>query len=372
MTLEAASGLSGPGSGLTSFQGKALGHFEYEQAGAERKHHFYASFLALAGTGPTEKILGDFLAASNIEGYRSVRLYAWWYETEASEWSFRIGALLADDEFTGTNAGGNLCNSVFGWPVFISANTVNTGPAFFVAAPGLRLQRSWGEKAAWRLGIYDGDTFDSPTGDGRSTRHGVHYRIGGNQGWFLISEVAFTPGSAATRVKLGGWLHTADFADMQFDTNGLPLATTGGSPRQHSHNFGAYFTLEHTLAGTTGKAGDIESFLRMGAAPDDRNTIGWAIDTGVSWTGPIPSRPGDIAILGVAHAAFSRDFRTNARATSPTLPAPDFETVVEASYKLALSAKIFLQPDLQYIRHPGGSAAQRDALLFMLRLNASY
>jgi carbohydrate-selective porin OprB len=37
-----------------------------------------------------------------------------------------------------------------------------------------------------------------------------------------------------------------------------------------------------------------------------------------------------------------------------------------------LNDRISLKPDVQYIRHPGGSRAQRDALLVMLRVNAEF
>ena len=36
-------------------------------------------------------------------------------------------------------------------------------------------------QAAWRVGIYDGDSFDSPAGDAGKTRHGLHYRVPGLQ-----------------------------------------------------------------------------------------------------------------------------------------------------------------------------------------------
>jgi len=59
-------------------------------------------------------------------------------------------ALVADEEFVGTAVGGYLDDTVFGWPTFISANTVNTGPAFSVAAPGFRLARTLAPALTWR------------------------------------------------------------------------------------------------------------------------------------------------------------------------------------------------------------------------------
>ena len=301
-----------------------------------------------------------------------MRLYSWWLQATKSEWSLRGGVLLADEEFAGTAAGGHFFNSAFGWPTFISANTVNTGPAFYVAAPGLRLEHKWGEASAWRIGIYDGDSFDSPSGDPKITRHGLHYGLGGEQGWFVISEVTFTPGGGATRLKAGAWLHTARFADVRDDASGQPFALSGNDPRSHSSNHGVFAVVEHTLTGAVGKAGNVEFFLRSGFSPSDRNTVSWASDAGLSWTGPIPGRPEDVAALGIAHARFGSPFSESARLQDPANSPPDFEEVIEASYTIKLSERLNLQPDLQIIRHPGGSTARHDACVFFVRLNASY
>ena len=374
-TLEGSAGLSGGASRGQAFHGLALVHADWQQTekltdGID--YRGYVSILALGGKGPTERFIGDFLTASNIEGHPSTRLYSWWLQAEKNQWTLRVGALLADEEFAGTKAGGNFFNSAFGWPTFISANTVNTGPAFYVAAPGLRLERKWGESGAWRIGVYDGDTFDSPSGDPHINRHGVHYLLGGDQGWFVMSEIDFTPEKSKNRFKIGGWLHTATFTDVRDDASGQPFSVSGRDPRKYSSNHGIYSVLERRLAGEPDKTGNLEFFARAGFSSSDRNTINWSIDTGLSWTGPIPGRPDDIAALGIAYARFSYRFADSARLADPASPAPDFEQVVEASYTLKVSAHLNLQPDFQYIRHPGGSTAGKDALVFLLRLNASY
>jgi len=375
VTLEGATSLSGGAQHGSALHGMALGHAEWQQAeSADRAvtFHTYLSVLNLTGRGPTEKFLGDFLAASNMEGYASTRLYSWWVEAQHGDWSLRAGALLADEEFTGTEAGANLFNSAFGWPAFISANTLNTGPAFYVAAPGLRLERKFGETAAWRLGVYDGDTFDSPAGDPAVTRHGVHYGLGGAQGFFAISEAEFSPAESGTSFKAGAWAHSAKFADVRDNTSGQRLATAGGDPRLHRGNAGVYAAIERTLAGKKDEAGYITSYVRGGFAPKDRNTLGYAIDTGIAATGLIPSRAKDTTSFGFVHASFSPRFAANAFATDPSSPKPDFEQVFEVNHNVTLGDHLSVQPDLQYIRHTGGSSAQRDALALLLRVKASY
>lgn len=369
LTLEGAASLTGGNRRGTTLHGLALGRAAWSQAKEAQPgpaFSVYGSVLAHAGHGPTERLAGDFLAVSNMEAYSSFRLYTWWLETKRRGWNLRGGALLADEEFAGTEGGGNFINSAFGWPAFISANTVNTGPAFYIPALALRLERTWEEAGVWRIGIYDGDTFDSPDGDPRVNRHGVRFHSNGDQGWFVITEVTWSPEGRLFRLKAGAWLHTAAFNDARDDETGRPFALTGAVPREHASNYGAYVAVERELAG----GGQV--FLRGGMSPTDRNTLSWALDAGLSWTGLWPRRPADVAFLGIAHIGFGSHYAGNALAADPTAPAPDFEQVVEAGYTFALSERWSLQPDLQYVRHPGGNSARRDAMIFMLRTSVSY
>lgn len=369
LTLEGSATLTGGSRRGATLQGLAMGQAAWSQGEETRPgpaFSAYGSVLAHAGHGPTERLAGDFLAVSNMEAHSSFRLYSWWLEAGYRGWSLRGGALLADEEFAGTEGGGNFLNSAFGWPAFISANTVNTGPAFYVPALGLRLEHSWGKAGAWRIGIYDGDTFDSPDGDPRVNRHGVQFHSSGDQGWFVITEAAWTPEGWPFRFKAGLWLHTASFSDVRDDVTGQQFALTGAAPREHASDYGAYLAVEGELAG------GLQAFLRGGMAPADRNTLAWTLDAGLSWTGLWPRRPADVAFIGIAHVEFSSHHADSALAADPTAPAPDFEHVLEAGYTFVLSERWSLQPDLQYVRHPGGSPARRDTLVFLLRANVSY
>ena len=364
LTLEGSASLSGGSRRGETVQALLLGYGEWKREasdGWQLDVEAYGSVLAHAGHGPTERFLGDFLGASNMEAHSSLRLYSWWLEVSREGWSLRSGALLADEEFAGTAAGGNFLNSAFGWPAFISANARNTGPAYYVPALGVRLERTWRDAVVWRLGIYDGDTFDSPEGDPRVNRHGVRFSAGGEQGWLVLTEVAWAPGDRAVSLKAGIWLHTGEFADVRDDDAGRPFALTGTSPRLHDSNQGAYVAVERDWEGGW------QMFVRGGWAPADRNQVAWGFDAGVSKTGPLPGRPTDVVFAGVAHAGFSSRLADIIHETEPEAPASDFEQVFEIGYTLALTGRWSLQPDLQYIRHPGGRAGQRDAWVFLLR-----
>jgi porin len=378
ITVDASAGLRGGLKRGEALHGLALVHSQQTSRTPNSEADpftTYISLMAIEGRGPTEKYLGDFHAASNAEGYQSVRLYSWWLEREFGPWSLRAGALLADEEFAGTESGGYLINSSFGWPAFVSANVKNTGPAFFVPALGVRLRHTFSTSLSAQLGIYDGDSFDDPSGDGRRTRHGTHYRLNSEQGAFVFGECSLLQSPSTEihwSIKLGGWLHTAAFADTYADANGDSYVLSGEDPLLHDQNAGAYIVLERGEPAPDGLPGKWLSHVRAGFAPADRNTLCMSCDVGLAWTGVCAPRPDDTLALGFTHSRFSADLADSARDADASSPAPDFEQVLELSYSAQINERLTVQPDLQYIRHPGGSSALKDALVVMLRVSASY
>jgi porin len=92
----------------------------------------------------------------------------------------------------------------------------------------------------------------------------------------------------------------------------------------------------------------------------DINAIDRNIGAGVAWTGPIESRPVDVLGFGPQYAHF------NSRAE---LPHP-YELALETFYQWQITPWAFIQPDLQYIIHPGGRYA--DAVVATLRAQISF
>ncbi|CAM3044709.1 carbohydrate porin [Rariglobus hedericola] len=349
--LDSAIGLWGAGQGRESLNGTVLGEASWIPARADANPvsiSAYASVLWVEGRGPSDRILGDFLGASNSEAFQSLRLYSWWFEVSGDLWSLRSGALLADEEFTGTKSGASLINSSFGWPAFISGNTLNTGPAYYAAALGARI--AWENEDGWsaRAGVYDGDSLDSAAGDDHPNRHGTHYALNSEDGAFFMAELGFAPVDSPNRFTTGVWAHSADFAD--------PV-----SGDLHHGNYGAYVIAERTLRGRTGEPGNIVAHVRYGGAPDDRNAVAWAVDTAVSATGLLPVRTADTVAFGVAHARLSSG-----------LAGGDYERVFELSYTAAVDERLSLQPDVQYIQHIGAASTGAHSWLFLLRLTAAY
>lgn len=350
-----------------------------EKAGLWKGGTFQISTLFPHGTGFSADYAGDLLTASNIEGYESWRLYDLYYEHEFGEHvSVRAGQFGADEEFAYTEAGANFINSAFGWPAFISGNTINSGPAYYVAAPGIRFNIEPTEEFFVRLGAFDGDTFDNREGDPRANRSGTRFDIGGDQGFFGIGEIGLAWHSGSKKeelpgeLKVGGWLHSSEFPANFEDENGAPYVVSGLGPRIHSKNFGVYVAGQQMLWRESDDAQGVYIFARAGAGPQERNFFEAVVDGGATWEGMIPSRDEDMAGLGVVYARISRDIvrreRLDANVNGTEYSAySSHETMLEAFYTLQIAKWWTVQPDVQWIFNPGGRESVPDAVVATLR-----
>jgi porin len=135
-----------------------------------------------------------------------------------------------------------------------------------------------------------------------------------------------------------------------------------GTPLQHRNDYAFYGIVDHELWNDhSADDRNLSVFLRATAAPSDRNLIDLYADGGLTFKGLLMSRPDDTIGLGVAYgrispraAAYDRDVIA---ATGTPMPVRDFEAAVELTYQWMLGKDSSVQPNLQYIIHPGGNIA---------------
>lgn len=339
--------------------------------GAWRGGFLRTSLLYPHGKSASGELLGDVQTASNIDAYDSLALYEWWFEQNfwQDRVSLRLGQQLADEEFTTTASGGLFLNSSFGWPAFISGTARNTGPAFYRAALGARLWVEPVKSFYLQAGVYDGDTFDDRDGGPKKNRHGTNVRLNSRQGAFAIAEAGLRLNHAKDAralpgtYKVGAWLHTAEFDDVL------------NPSRSHGGNFGAYVAIEQNLwresRNEEGFDQGLSAFFRVGASPEDRNPFTYTFDTGLNYTGLFPGRDEDTFGIGVAMVKISDDVRRAERRSGAAVIS-DYEIAFEATYEFTLTSWWSVQPDFQWIHHPGGSRALDDAFVVGLRTRITF
>ncbi|HEX9784922.1 MAG TPA: carbohydrate porin [Opitutaceae bacterium] len=114
-----------------------------------------------------------------------------------------------------------------------------------------------------------------------------------------------------------------------------------------------------------------------GGAPRDHSTFEWVASGGVHYQGLLPGRDEDTLAVGVVFAQVSRDARWQQRDDRDVngvnyVVLADHEFVLEVTYRCHLRPWLVVEPDVQWMRHPGGSGATPDAFLLGLRANLTF
>ena len=330
---------------------------------------FYVNGYEINGRDITTNNIYNLASISSIFARPTARLYELWFEQKFSDWgSIRIGQLLADNEFFVSAFDDLFINGSFGWPVITAADLPSGGPGYPLTTPGIRLKLTPNEHLAFLAAIYNGD----PSGAGFTglqeyeNPSGLNFRV--QDPPLVMSEIQFqynqeksSKGLAGT-AKFGVWAHFGNFADYHYDAFGLSLANpeSSGSPLFQHGDSGVYGVFEQMLWRLPGDdpLKGVGAFGRVSFSPSDRNLVDFYADGGFIFTGVLPARRGDsfgvAAIFSRLSPAVGQLDRDQAFFDGVALPVRDYELVAELSYQAQIIPGWTLQPDFQYIVHPGG------------------
>ena len=173
-----------------------------------------------------------------------------------------------------------------------------------------------------------------------------------------IPEPQLSSGTEASglsgTVKLGAWVLTGVYHD-QVGSGGAPSLRQNGDCAFYGIVDQALWRVE------TGSDRGLNFFARILAAPSDRNIVDRYLDTGLTFKGPIGSRANDVLGLAFAYARTSPGEAPNEAflgtfAWMPALARPSFEAALELTYQIEVADRWTVQPDIQYIFHPGAGA----------------
>ncbi len=306
-----------------------------------------------AGGLLTDKV-GDLQGTSNIEAPEAVKIYEAWYEHRFFDERLSLLAGLHDynSEFDVLEYASEFINSSFG----ISPDISQVGPSIFpTTAPALRLKAQPTAGSYLMAALYDGVPGD-PELPQRS-----HLGFSSKDGVFAALEAGLTegePGGADYfKLGVGGWVLTARAEDFTGHT--------------HDFNHGLYLIAEKTLFAEGQEGQGLGAFVQFGLADPHRNQIGRYWGAGLRYTGPLPGRDHDVAGLAVASARNGEHFMDYMERVGMT-SMEHAETAIEATYVAQLQPWLEVQPDLQYVVHPGTDPALDDALVAGVRLEISF
>lgn len=334
---------------------------------------FHINAFVIHGRGLTAFNVFDTAPLSNIEARPATRLFEAWAEQQffGGLAAIRTGQLSADTEFFISDLAAFYIDGHFGWPDIMAADLPGGGgPNYPLAAPGARLKLTPNDQTTLLAALFDGDPSGAGfTGLGQiKDPAGINFRL--KDPPFLIGEAQFkynqladSQGLAGT-IKLGAWHHFGNFNDQLIGANGRLLADplSGGNALVHGGNTGVYGVIDQMvwrLPGDDPKKG-VGIFVRASAAPSDRNHVDFYADAGIDFIGFWDKRPDDMFGAAASYQRISPQASENAfDATLFTLgPASllDYEAGLELTYQAQVIPGFVVQPDFQYIFHPGGGA----------------
>ncbi|WP_309398374.1 carbohydrate porin [Cerasicoccus maritimus] len=311
---------------------------------------FFANAFYFHGNDISGYYVGDFNAVSNIYTDTDFNVFNIFLQQSFADelFTIKLGQIAADDDFMVSDTALLFINSAYG-PLPVESGNI-TAPIYPLAAPGALVQIEPIKNFHFQTAVYAGDA-----GPNQSNVHGFDWRTGGSAGMAWFAEAALDFELLGNGVfKLGGYYATTQFAD--FNTG----ATESG--------LGAvYAIIDHQIMDPSVDAFGLSVFCRGGVTPDDNlATVGAYVDGGIS----LHSICFDDDALGLAcsHTIFGDDYLNATRASGTSVTST--ETVIEATYAVAVAGWLSIQPDLQYVINPHYS--DRDALVVGARCAVAF
>jgi porin len=312
-----------------------------------RGGRFYADIEDHAGGNPSAGLVGDIqlFDRHNFKPYFEV--YELWYQQRLSGDRIRLklGKVDANTEFSVIDNGLRFLNSSAQVPATLFVLPTTPAPM-----PGINV--FFTPKGPWyaSFAAYDANRSDHFLD---FSGHPEFVQPAAN-GQFLIAETGLRWSRIPALVadgdfRIGFWEHTGTFQGPDGST-------------QHGVQ-GLYVILDQTLwkpAPGPDEQRGVRGFLDYDQTDRRVAPIYRHVGAGITWTGFLTRRQQDSAGFGLQYARLS-----------PGQRAPhDFELALEAFYWAQASRWAAVQPDLQYIVHPGGRYPA--ALVGTMRLKLNF
>jgi porin len=290
--------------------------------------------MAVHGPDFSGRRLGVYQTISSLEADTLPHIYEAWAQWKLNPHvSAKAGLIDLNVEFDLQNTGALFVNSAFGIGPDISQSGLN-GPSIFpMTASAVVLRFEHGRKGL-ALGV-----FDALAGS-RDDPRKIALRWPGQTGALLIAEA---------RVPIGTWLLQAGAWHYTTRFEALDPARPPAISR------GVYGLVEGAVTK------QISAWLRLGTADARANPVAAYVGGGA------------VATLGEWRLGLAAAHARLGKAARRTLFAPDHarraETVIELTAQRPVASWLLVQPDLQYVVHPGWNPTARSALVAGLRLS---
>ena len=318
-------------------------HFDAEKAGLWKGGEFLIHGANSHGGEPSANLIGDFQVASNIEAGNHTFLYELWFKQTFSNVTVTAGLQDMNIEFASSDVASVFLNSSFGVQSVISDNIA--APIFPLTSPGITFCWTTSEKIVLKSAIYKGNPIDfgaNPYNLKWDLKH-IESLL-----WITEGQYKWTGNQKKHNVlKAGVFLHEHDI------DNDVVNSETG---EILSYDYGLYTIGDHLIH--SNGTHELSIFYQLGVSPRNDN-FGY-IGAGCVYTGLFSKKGADVLGLAVADGMLTKERGRD-------------ETTFELTYKVQISDQIYLQPEMQYVVHPGGSDLQlKNATVGLVRLGLEF
>jgi porin len=303
------------------------------------------------GETPTENLVGDIQVFSNIENGTSTYLYQFWYQHTIGDFSMLVGKHDLNELFFASDYAGEYINSSFGIMPVASLNVPVS--IFPLTTLGFVTGYEINNSLSLRAGLYNGRP-----GEITSSNFGTNLNLQKGNGLFYVGEfhVKDILGNLPGTLKLGMFHHSGEFETLE------------NSGRMQKGASGLYFIADQAVFLENGSESQgLGTMIQAGYSPDKSSINDFYLAYGLNYTGLFSGRDSDMIGLAMAHASANTLFGKYNPDVNKSC-----ETAIELSYKYNLSKGLIIQPDFQYIIHPGMRTGNNNAFVGMLRIQWSY
>ncbi len=210
--------------------------------------------------------------------------------------SIRVGQLGVDlENFTNTTSGG-LINGTFGWASILAGNMTSGGPAYPLAAPGVRVAVKPTDQLTCPGAVFSGDPagqLQRCSAKMRSVWHQVQLHLAARCGWANCNTPSIDGNATglASAYKLGGWYATTGFPTRHFGTDtrapSCRLRWVDDRPIYQLGPTGAFTVVADQMIWRGPASASAYSCAAVFPA-QDRNLISFYVDGGIGIKGRSP------------------------------------------------------------------------------------
>lgn len=307
------------------------------------------------GNSLNENFVGSVQDPSALDvGNRNLlRLYQVYYDQQLGNTNIRFGVMDLETEFGVTRPMDAYFSGAFAWTSTLDASGQRglNGPSTYPdTALGVRIRQQLSDQWSVQAAVVNGMA-DRGGASPQSNSIDFNSRFGA----LAIAEVDFVP-IARTKLMAGYWTYTG----LQDTQNEF---TESGALRQVRGSQGAYVggtTRLYTIKDARG----LDAFFNFGIGDSKVNVVDRSINVGLAFTGLFDARPKDKLGFGIGVVRAGEPFQQAQLAEGSTPYA--YETSFELTYRAVLSDWLTVQPNIQYIVHPGFDRALKNDFLFGL------